>query len=70
MTIAGIDVTSTVYVQKEDGGPIVTVPELPRHEHPPRRPAPVRPRADASAASGDVEFEILLLSGDPRFARR
>ena len=65
----GIKVTSTVYVQKEVGGPSVAVPDCRDTSIHLADPHPcVHERT--KRGSGDVEFEILLLSGDPRFRSR
>lgn len=65
----GIKVNSTVYVQKEEGGPSVAVPDCLDSSIHLADPHPcVHERT--KRGSGDVEFEILLLSGDPRFRAR
>jgi uncharacterized repeat protein (TIGR01451 family) len=68
-TVAGRGVDSDLYVQKEIGGPIVKVAncrDTSIHLADPHPCIHERTKRD----SGDIEFEILLISGDPRFARR
>jgi hypothetical protein len=105
-SVRGRGVFSTIYVQKEENGPIVTVPEcrprrhdddhhhhgrhwrqkhhrwlvwwfwwlFHRHDHLGPRSGIADPSPCVNARSvdrhGDVTFEILLLSGDPKFGRR
>jgi hypothetical protein len=68
-TVAGRGVKSTIYVQKQDGGPIVPVANCRDTRIHLADPHPcVHERT--KRGSGDIEFEILLISGDPRFGRR
>ena len=98
-SVAGRGIFSTLYVQKAEGGPVVTVPDcaapprFDRHHHelrgwwswlfwflrhlrshlgPHSGVASPSPCVNARSVDrhGDVTFEVLLLSGDPKFARR
>jgi hypothetical protein len=65
----GMTKTSTVYVQKESGGPSVPVLDCIDTSVHLADPHPcVHERTKRS--NGDIEFEILLISGDPRFRAR
>jgi uncharacterized repeat protein (TIGR01451 family) len=65
----GVRLDSTVYVQKEDGGAYVPVANCRDTAIHLADPHPcVHERTKRS--SGDIEFEILLISGDPRFRTR
>ena len=65
----GMTKNSTVYVQKEPGGPSVPVPNCRDTSIHLADPHPcVHERTKRS--NGDIEFEILLISGDPRFRAR
>jgi hypothetical protein len=72
-TIVSTSTSFAIYVQKQDGGPIGTVPNCRNYgseDHPdvadPHPCVELRKRR----SNGDVEAHILLLSGDPRFGRR
>jgi len=68
-TAAGRGVSSDLYVQKAVNGPIVKVENCRDTSIHLADPHPcVHERT--KRGSGDIEFEILLISGDPRFARR
>ncbi|MGZ4676995.1 MAG: beta strand repeat-containing protein [Acidimicrobiia bacterium] len=68
-TVAGAGTHSSLYVQKVEGGPIVIVPTCRDTDHHVAIPSPcIHEREKLS--SGDIRFEVVLLSGDPRFARR
>jgi len=68
-TVAGRGVSSDLYVQKAVNGPIVKVENCRDTEIHLADPHPcIHERT--KRGSGDIEFEILLISGDPRFARR
>jgi hypothetical protein len=68
-TVAGNGTHSKLYVQKEVGGPIVEVPMCNNTSKHIAIPSPCIHEKE-TISGGDVRFEILLLSGDPRFARR
>lgn len=67
-TIAGRGTRSRIYIQK-GGGAITTIPNCDRTDKHIAVPSPCIHKKEL-LDSGDVRFEILLLSGDPRFARR
>jgi uncharacterized repeat protein (TIGR01451 family) len=68
-TVAGRGVNSDLYVQKAVDGPIVKVANCRDTRIHLADPHPcVHERT--KRGSGDIEFEILLISGDPRFGRR
>jgi len=68
-TVAGRGVNSDLYVQKEVNGPIVKVASCRDTSIHLADPHPcVHERT--KRGSGDIEFEILLISGDPHFGRR
>ncbi len=67
-TIAGRGTRSRIYIQK-GGGTITTIPNCDRTDKHIAIPSPCIHKKQL-LDSGDVRFEILLLSGDPRFARR
>jgi hypothetical protein len=68
-TVAGDGDDSDLWVQKEIGGPAVKVRDCRETDIHLADPHPcIHERDDRD--SGDVEFEILLISGDPRFGRR
>ena len=68
-TVAGAGLNSKIYVQKAPGGPVTVVPTCADTSHHIAIPSPCI-HEKTLYGSGDVQFEILLLSGDPRFARR
>ena len=68
-TVAGAGLNSKLYVQKAPGGPVTVVPTCGDTSHHIAIPSPCI-HEKTLFGSGDVQFEILLLSGDPRFARR
>ncbi len=68
-TVAGNGINSNLYVQKAPGGPVTVVPMCADTSHHIAIPSPCI-HEKTTFGSGDVQFEILLLSGDPRFARR
>ena len=68
-TVAGRGTKSKIYVQKAVGGPIVRVKDCRNtHKHL-ADPSPCIHEKER-IRGGDIRFEIVLLSGDPRFARR
>lgn len=68
-TVAGAGLNSKIYVQKAPGGPVTVVPVCADTSRHIAIPSPCI-HEKTLFGSGDVQFEILLLSGDPRFARR
>jgi uncharacterized repeat protein (TIGR01451 family) len=72
-SIVGTSTTFAIYVQKVDGGPITTVPNC-RNYGDEDLPDIADPHPCVEIrrvhSNGDVEAHLLLLSGDPRFARR
>ncbi len=68
-TVAGAGTRSKLYVQKAVGGPIVEVPMCANTSKHIAVPSPCIHEKE-TISGGDVRFEIVLLSGDPRFARR
>jgi|GEM_PF-2507160 conserved repeat domain len=68
-TVAGKGTKSKIYVQKEVGGPITRVPTCENTEKHIADPSPCIHKKE-KLENGDIRFEIVLLSGDPRFARR
>ncbi len=68
-SVRGRGTKSKIYVQKAPGGPVTVVPECDRTDKHIAIPSPCIHDKD-TLDNGDIEFEILLLSGDPRFARR
>ena len=68
-TVAGAGLNSNLYVQKAPGGPVTVVPMCQDTSRHIAVPSPCIHEKE-KFGSGDVQFEILLLSGDPRFARR
>lgn len=68
-TVAGAGLNSKIYVQKAPGGPVTVVPVCTDTSHHTAIPSPCI-HEKTLFGSGDIQFEILLLSGDPRFARR
>ncbi|MEP6624320.1 MAG: hypothetical protein ABJC79_07740 [Acidimicrobiia bacterium] len=68
-TVAGNGTASKLYVQKQVDGPIVEVPMCANTSKHIAIPSPCIHEKE-TISGGDVRFEIVLLSGDPRFARR
>ncbi len=68
-TVAGAGLNSKLYVQKAPGGAVTVVPMCADTSHHIAIPSPCI-HEKTKFGSGDIQFEILLLSGDPRFARR
>ncbi len=68
-TVAGNGTRSKLYVQKQVDGPIVEVPMCNNTSKHIAIPSPCIHEKE-TISGGDVRFEIVLLSGDPRFARR
>jgi hypothetical protein len=67
-TVTGKGADSTLYVQKVPGGAIRRVPRCTVDGV--ANPSPCVRKARINPITCDVEFEVLLLSDDPRFARR
>ena len=67
--MAGKGTKSKLYVQKAPGGPIVQVADCANTHHHIADPSPCIHEKE-KLHNGDIRFEILLLSGDPHFARR
>ncbi len=68
-SVVGAGLNSKIYVQKAPGGPVTVVPTCQDTSHHIAIPSPCI-HEKTVYGSGDIQFEILLLSGDPRFARR
>jgi hypothetical protein len=69
-SVAGKGLESQLFVQKEPGGRIKRVFDCePFHRTFLAVPSPCV-RRKTKLCNGDIQFEVLLLSGDPRFARR
>lgn len=68
-TVAGRGTKSKIYVQKVPGGPITRVPTCDNTEKHIAIPSPCIHEKE-KLENGDIRFEILVLSNDPRFARR
>ena len=68
-SVAGRGTRSKIYVRKQVGGPIVRVRKCENTHHHIADPSPCIYRKK-KLHNGDIRFEILLLSGDPYFARR
>lgn len=68
-TVAGRGTKGKLYVQKAPGGPITTVPKCDRTDKHIAIPSPCIHEKE-KFGSGDIQYEVMLLSGDPRFARR
>ena len=68
-TVAGKGTKSKLYVQKAVGGPITRVPTCENTKKHIADPSPCIHEKE-KLENGDIRFEIVLLSGDPRFARR
>lgn len=68
-TVAGRGTKGKLYVQKAPGGPITTVPMCDRTDKHIAIPSPCIHEKE-KFGSGDIQYEVMLLSGDPRFSRR
>ncbi|MEP6624110.1 MAG: choice-of-anchor L domain-containing protein [Acidimicrobiia bacterium] len=68
-SIAGRGTKSQIYVQKQPDGPITVVPTCDNTDKHIAIPSPCIHEKE-KLDNGDIMFEIVLLSGDPRFARR
>ncbi len=68
-SIAGHGTNSHIYVQKQPDGPITVVPMCDNTDKHVAIPSPCIHEKEM-LDNGDITFEIVLLSGDPRFARR
>jgi uncharacterized repeat protein (TIGR01451 family) len=72
-SIVGTSTTFAIYVQKVDNGPITTIPNCRNYGDEDHADiADPHPCIELRKvhSNGDAEAHILLLSGDPRFARR
>ncbi len=68
-TVAGKGTKSKLYVQKEPGGPVTRVERCVKASPAVAVPSPcIHERV--KIRGGDIRFKILILSMDPRFARR
>ena len=68
-SVAGNGVKSKIYVRKAPGGPVAVVPMCADTSHHIAIPSPCI-HEKTTFGSGDIQYEILLLSGDPLFGRR
>jgi hypothetical protein len=72
-SIVGTSTTFAIYVQKQDNGPITTIPNCRNYGDEDHADiADPHPCVELRKvhSNGDAEAHILLISGDPRFARR